>query len=94
MQIELGGSSVHRGLGKLQLNNSKWRFFFACFALRKGCFFLLGVILVKLFTEQCCKHISQHSGGWGDEIQLAKDVTGQARTALMPILPMCVELRL
>jgi len=47
-----------------------------------------------LFTEQRCKHISQRSGGWGHEIQLAKDLTGQAGTALVPVLPMCVELRL
>lgn len=44
---------------------------------------------VKLFTEQCSKHLPQWcSGGWGDEIQLAK----ATRAAHMLILPICLEL--
>lgn len=79
---------------KIHLNNSKQRFFFACFALRKGWVFLVGIILVKLLTEQLCKRVSQCSGGWADEIRLVKDLTSKAGTAPMPILPMCAELNL
>lgn len=86
---------MHPGLGNIQLNNRKQRVLLCLFLLCLFSFFLiLGIILLKLFTEQCYKHVSQQTGHWGVEIQLAKYLSSQAGTALMPILPIYVELRL